>query len=177
MGQCQTPVTIPQSTISESVESYLKQNDIGTCPLVSTQQSYYGSSSAVLAFVDCQNSTVYPGVLAFVLNGTGGILNVSAVADANMSESCGAGQVMNLYLDQCQRSVNLNQSFITNSIDGYLQTIGFPQCPVTMISDSYYGTQPTKLAVISCQNDTITPLSLSFFFNSTGNMVNVTETG
>lgn len=86
---------------------------------------------------------------------------------------CGAGTVLNRHLDECQPSINVSQSTITAYISKWL-TQNNETGSITSINDTYYSNQTVEEAVVNCQltNQTY-PCSIVFYFNQTGNVINV----
>lgn len=79
LGQCQASFNLSSSVVSNVVSQYLSANGYGSCPIAGTQPSYYGSYAAEAVVANCghTNSSI-PNQVAFILNSSGGIENVSA---------------------------------------------------------------------------------------------------
>ena len=89
---------------------------------------------------------------------------------------CGSGYILNKHTDQCQSPVNVSTQIITTYIDNYLSENNVTG-HITSISDSYYGNITVKQAIVNCQtNSTSSPCKIIFYFNQTGNVINVIRT-
>jgi hypothetical protein len=89
---------------------------------------------------------------------------------------CGSGQVLNRYNDQCQAPINVSTQIITNYIDNYLSENNVTG-HITAINNSYEGNYTIKEAIVDCQtNSTSYPCQIVFYFNQSGNVINVIRT-
>jgi hypothetical protein len=89
---------------------------------------------------------------------------------------CGSGQVLNKYTNQCQSPINVSTETITTYIDSYLSQNNVTG-HITSINNTYYGNYSVKEAVVDCQTNTTSyPCQIIFYFNQTGNVINVIRT-
>lgn len=89
---------------------------------------------------------------------------------------CTSGQVLNKHTNQCQQPVNVSTQIITTYIDSYLNKNNLTGS-ITSIDNSYYGNSTVKEAIVNCQlNQTSYPCQIIFYFNQTGNVINVIRT-
>ena len=95
----------------------------------------------------------------------------------NSTISCQSGEAPNYFTGQCQATIMVPYSLVSNSVKAYLKTNGLGSCPITNTTSSYLGANAVEVAIVDCTGNSIFPNSMFFFLNSTGNIIEVQQTG
>jgi len=133
-----------------------------SCTANSCQTGYYCSS-----FGACLKSVCGDGICS-----TQEKANNSCPIDCG----CGSGYVLNKYTNQCQMSLTISNANITTVVDNYLHQNKI-NGTITNITNGYYGSQSVKEVFVNCALPNVNfPCQMTFYINSTIQIINVTRT-